>query len=228
MSTRKGRVVYLQDVLDRAAEEAARIIADKNPDLADSSEIAEQVGVGAVIFNDLKRERVKDVEFDWSEVLSFEGETGPYVQYTHARLASILRKAEDAGEGGATPDHGALEDAASILLRVGRYPSVLEQAAAHAEPSEVANYVLALCREINTWYAGHRVLGQEPSLTAARLALIRCCKTLIVSALQILGLSAPRKCRVAFKLPRDPSEDIRCGSDPLVRSSSRMESRRSP
>ncbi|MEZ5975651.1 MAG: arginine--tRNA ligase [Planctomycetota bacterium] len=106
MSTRKGQVVLLEDVLDRAVEEAAKIIAEKNPDLQDAAGIAEQVGVGAVIFNDLKRERLKDIEFVWSEVLSFEGDTGPYVQYTHARLCSILQKA-DAGALAIAPDWSA-------------------------------------------------------------------------------------------------------------------------
>jgi arginyl-tRNA synthetase len=193
MSTRKGRVVYLNDVLDRAVEEAAKVIAEKNPSLADSSEIAEQVGIGAVVFNDLRRERVKDVEFDWKEVLSFEGETGPYAQYTHARLASILRKAEKAGEGQAEPAYAQLEDAAPILLRMGRYSQVLATAAEHAEPSEIASYVLTLCREVNSWYAANRVLGQEPPITAARLKLVRAAKTLIHNALGILGLAAPEE-----------------------------------
>lgn len=193
MSTRKGRVVYLQDVLDRAAQEAGKIISAKNPELAGSGEIAEQVGVGAVVFNDLKRERVKDIEFDWDEVLSFEGETGPYVQYTHARLASILRKAEAAEEGGAEADFGALENASGILLRIGRYPEVLASAADHAEPSEVTSYTLALCREVNSWYVANRVLGQDPGVTAARLALARSAKSLLRNALGILGLSAPEE-----------------------------------
>lgn len=193
MSTRKGRVVFLEDVLDRAVEEAAKIIAEKNPDLANSSHIAEQVGVGAVVFDDLKRERVKDVEFVWEEVLSFEGETGPYVQYTHARLASILRRARDAGEGLGTPDFAALEEAGPILARLGRYPEVLRSAARRAEPSELTGYLLTLCREINGWYAAQRVLGQEASVTAARLALARSSKSVIHNGLEILGLSAPEE-----------------------------------
>ncbi|MDP6539367.1 MAG: arginine--tRNA ligase [Planctomycetota bacterium] len=193
MSTRKGRVVFLEEVLDRARDEALAIIEEKNPDLAGASEIAEQVGVGAVVFNDLKRERIKDIEFEWDEVLSFEGETGPYVQYTHARLASILRRAEAAGEGGADPDWGALEEAAGVLLRIGRFPAVLRSAGAHAEPSEVTTWVLGLCREVNAWYTRHRVLGQEPALTEARLALVRASATAIARGLAILGLTAPRE-----------------------------------
>jgi len=193
MSTRKGRVVFLDEVLDRAVSEARKIIAEKNPELATADAVAEQVGVGAVIFNDLKRERIKDVEFVWEEVLAFEGETGPYVQYTHARLASIERKAAAAGEGSDDPDWSALEDAAQILLRVGRFPDVVRSAAANCEPSEVSSYLLALCRELNTWYGNHRVLGQEAGLTAARLRCITISKTVIANGLRLLGLAAPEE-----------------------------------
>lgn len=188
MSTRKGRVVFLDDVLDDATAEAARVIEEKNPDLADRREIAEMVGVGAVVFNDLKRERVKDVDFRLEEILSFEGDTGPYVQYTHARLASIERKA---GAPEAAPDWAALEAAAPILVALGRYGDVLESAARNAEPSEVTTYVLGLAREVNSWVAKERVLGQAKEVTAARLALVRGARQVIGNALAILGVGAP-------------------------------------
>lgn len=189
MSTRLGRVVFLDDVLDRAVEEAQRIIAEKNPSLASSREIAEAVGIGAVIFNDLKRERVRDIEFVLEDVLSFEGETGPYVQYTHARLGSILRKAAAASEGRAQPDFALLEDAAPVMVRLAQFPDVVRSGAEHAEPSEVSMYLLGLCRELNTWIAANRVLGQEPALTAARLALVRASKTVLANGLRLLGLA---------------------------------------
>jgi arginyl-tRNA synthetase len=196
MSTREGRVVFLEDVLDRAVAEAGRIIAEKNPDLVGeggAAAIAEQVGVGAVVFNDLKRERVKDVEFVWEEVLSFEGETGPYVQYTHARLASILRKALESGEGAAEPDWKLLEDAGPLLLALGRFPTVLQSAAEHAEPSELTAWLLSTSRDVNNWYVGHRVLGQAPPLTAARLHLVRASKAVIANGLRLLGVGTPEE-----------------------------------
>lgn len=191
MSTREGRVVFLENVLDRARDEALRIIREKNPELTSADEVAESVGIGAVVFNDLKRERVKDIEFVWSEVLSFEGDTGPYVQYTHARLASIVRKAAAAGEGDAPPDWAALESAAPLLIALGRYGEVLEGAAAHAEPSEVTTYLLALCRDVNTWIAKERVIGQATGVTAARLALAGAARQVIANGLAILGVAAP-------------------------------------
>ena len=193
MQARKGRVVFLEDVLDRAVQEAARIIAEKNPDLAGAEAVAEAVGVGAVVFNDLKRDRVKDVDFAWEEVVCFEGDTGPYLQYTHARMASILRKAAERGEGGAEPELAALADAGHILVQLGRFPELVRASAAHAEPSEIATHLLALAREVNRWYVDHRVLGQEPPLTAARLVLIRSCKCVLLNGLRLLGVSAPEE-----------------------------------
>ena len=193
MSTRKGRVVFLDEVLDRARDEAAKIIAIKNPELAAAGDVAEAVGIGAVVFNDLKRERTKDIEFVWDEVLSFEGDTGPYVQYTHARLASIARKARAAGDPGleAEPDWAALASAAPVLVALGRYGEVLRGAAQRAEPSEVTGYLLTLCREVNSWVAQERVLGQAPGVTAGRLALVSAARQVVSNGLGILGIVAP-------------------------------------
>jgi arginyl-tRNA synthetase len=191
--------VFLEDVLDRAVDEARRIVLanaeEGKRSIRDPDAVAEQVGVGAVVFNDLKRERVKDVEFVWSEVLAFEGETGPYVQYTHARLASILRKAEESADPAlrAQPDWRALEDAGPLLLRLGRFPEIVKGAAKRAEPSEVTQYLLALSRDLNTWYGTHRVLGQEPALGAARLALVHGCKQVLANGLRLLGVGAPEE-----------------------------------
>ena len=193
LSTRKGQVIFLEDLLDRATLEARRIIAEKNPSLSAADEVAEQVGVGAVVFHDLKKERVKDVVFDWDEVLSFEGETGPYVQYTQARLGSILRKGGDGHTGTPETAWGLLEDAAGILLALGRYADVLRSAAARAEPSELSQYLLQLSREVNSWLVDHRVLADDETLRAARMTLVRGAKIVIGNGLGILGVAAPRE-----------------------------------
>ena len=191
LSTREGNVVFLDELLDRAVTEARRVIAEKNPDLADADAVAETVGIGAVVFADLRRERIKDVVFDWDEILSFEGETGPYVMYTHARLASIQRKAAEADAPEGEGDLSLLEDAAEILLALGRFPDVVRTAARRAEPSEIARYVLDLAREINSWYVKNRVLGVEPELSAARLTLVRGAQIVIKNGLALLGVGAP-------------------------------------
>ena len=193
LSTRKGQVVFLDELLDEVVEEARRIVAEKNPDLPDRARVADAVGIGAVIFNDLKRERVKDVVFDKAEILSFEGETGPYLQYTHARLASILRKSQAdptavPGQPAPLPTYEQLDNAGAILVRLARFPEVVRSAARHAEPSEVSTYLLALARELNSWYVDNRVLGVDPALSAARLELVRGAKSVLGNGLRLLGL----------------------------------------
>jgi len=188
LASRKGEVLVLDELIDEVVAEARAIIAEKNPELASAERVAEQVGIGAIVFNDLKRERIKDVVFDKAEILAFEGETGPYVQYTHARLASILHKAPR--EHGA-PDWKLLEDAAPILLALGRFPAVVATAAEHAEPSELAQYLLALCRAISTWLVDHRVLSEEPELRATRLALVTGARTVLQNGLGLLRVAAP-------------------------------------
>jgi arginyl-tRNA synthetase len=183
-------VVFLGELLDAAVEKTRQVIAEKNPDLPNKDAVAEAVGCGAVVFNDLKKERVKDAVFAWDDVLALDGDTGPYVQYTHARLCSILRKAAVAD---ATPDFDLLEDSGALLLTLGRFPAVVGSAARRAEPSEVAQYVLGLCREMNSWYVNHRVLGQDEALSAARLTLVRAVKIVIGNGLDLLGLAAPEE-----------------------------------
>lgn len=193
LASRKGAVLVLDELLDEVVEEAFKVVSEKNPGLDESvrRQVAEQIGIGAIVFNDLKRERIKDVEFDKAQILSFEGETGPYVQYTHARLASILRKAAEAGEGAATPDMAALADAGPVLLALARYGTAVRTAAERCEPSLLAQYLLSLCRDLNAWYANSRVLGQDPAVTAARLKLVRASKSVIGLGLRQLGVAPP-------------------------------------
>jgi arginyl-tRNA synthetase len=193
LASRKGAVLVLDDLLDEVVEEALRVVKEKNPEGANLAEIAEQVGIGAIVFNDLKRERIKDVLFDKQEILSFEGDTGPYLQYTHARLASILRKAEAAGEGRTAADWSGLGEASGVLIALARYPDVLRSAAKNCEPSELSQYLIQLAHELNNWYVGSRVLGQEAGVTAARLALVRASKSVMGNGLSTLGMSAPEQ-----------------------------------
>jgi arginyl-tRNA synthetase len=193
LASRKGAVLVLDELLDEVVEEALRVVVEKNPDGTNLAEIAEQVGIGAIVFNDLKRERIKDVLFDKQEILSFEGDTGPYLQYTHARLASILRKAEAACEGRAAPDWNGLREAGGVLIALARYPDVVRSAAKNCEPSEVSQYLIQLAHELNNWYVGSRVLGQELGITASRLALVRASKSVIGNGLRVLGMAAPEQ-----------------------------------
>lgn len=186
--TRGGQVVLLHEVLDQAVQLAAETVREKNPHLEESelNEIAEAVGMGAVIFSDMKAARRKDVNFDLDKILSFDGETGPYLQYTHVRFASILRKAQDQGM---TPGDGSglIEDEEIALLkRILRYPETIDKAARSAEPSQLSQYMLDLASEFNSYYARHRVISDDASLSSHRLALIEALKRTLGSGLSRL------------------------------------------
>src|SRR3989337_2985553 len=155
MSTRKGKVVLLEDLLMEAVERIKKIIEEKNPSLENKEVVANDVGIGAVIFSDLSAKRNKDVVFDWDEALNFEGETGPYVQYTHARLCSILRKY---GRHVTADIHFELlkEDETIILIKnLWRFPSVILKAAELYEPSLISNYLIDVCGNLNRCYYVH-------------------------------------------------------------------------
>ena len=193
MSTRQGNVILLEDVLDKAIELTRAIIEEKNPDLEDRETVAREVGVGAVVFADLSSRRNKNIEFDWDEVLNFNGETGPYVQYTYARFCSVLRK-----YGKEVPsdiDVSLLkEDAEHVLIKIlERLPEEIHAAAAAYEPSMIANYLLELCTEANRFYNSYRVLGNDVALTRARVALVYCTTMALRKGLYLLGMKAPER-----------------------------------
>ncbi len=191
MSTRKGTVIFLEDVLDEAARKAEQVIAERNPDLEDRERTARLVGVGAIVFADLARRRIRDYEFDWDEILNFDGETGPYVQYTHARLCSILRKAErDLPAGFDAAELTTAEEQACVRT-LEKYPEVLRRATAECEPSYVTSYVVELATVGNAFYQKHRVIDDaEPARTDARLVLVDALRQTLRNGLEILGIHA--------------------------------------
>lgn len=190
MSTRAGNVIILNDVLESAVERVRELIQQKNPDLPNAGVIAEQVGIGAVIFNDLKLDRRRDVVFRWDDVLNFDGETGPYCQYTHARLASIVKKSGITPS--ATVDFTQLDGAAPVLLAVGRFPSAVALAAARLEPHLVAEAAFSIAQAANGFYRDHRVIDAgDAEVTKARLAVVEAARRTLAAALGLLGISAP-------------------------------------
>jgi arginyl-tRNA synthetase len=194
--TRTGNVLRLREVLEEAADAIRAKIEEKNPDLPGKETVARQVGVGAVVFADLSVQRGKDVEFDWDRMLSFEGDTGPYVQYAHARTASILRRAP-ADLPAADPRLLLLAEEAEVLKLLADFPDRIEKAVEEAEPYHVAAYLLDLCRAFSGWYdLGNRdpalkVLCEDRAVAAARLALLRAVEAALARGLFLLGLEAP-------------------------------------
>ncbi len=194
LSTREGNVIFLEEVLEKSKQLVRDIIREKNPDLEDADEVAHQVGVGAVVFNDLKSRRIKDVSFDWNELLNFDGRTGPYLQYTHARICSILRKhGEDVR---ADVDFTRLGEKAerALVTRVASFSQRIRNAARDYEPSLISEYLLDLAEEFNSYYANHRILlDDDADLRAARVLLADVVRMVLRNGLKLLGLQAPER-----------------------------------
>lgn len=193
MSTREGKVILLEDLLEESCKIARKIMEGKNPDLENKAEVANDVGIGAIIFSELSTKRVKDVLFDWDEVLNFDGETGPYVQYTHARLCSVLRKY---GENVTCDiDYDLLKEDDELILvkRLEAFPLLILRAANYYEPSILSRYLLDLCSTFNRYYQRHRILVDDAELKKARILLIDSIRQVIKNGLRILGLKSPER-----------------------------------
>jgi arginyl-tRNA synthetase len=191
LSTRRGKIVYLEDVLTKAITEANRIIEEKNPNLPNRDEVARSVGVGAVIFNDLKTYRVHDVDFRYEDVLNFDGETGPYVQYTHARACSVLRKAGLTEANISWQDSGTLSDTEwGLVVSLSLANEALNRAVDEYDPSIVARYILQLSAAFNRFYHHNPILQADEATRAQRLALTVAARNVLASALYLIGLDA--------------------------------------
>lgn len=189
-ATRGGNAIFLDEVLDEAVANVRKIIAEKNPDLAGRDEIAEQIGVSAIVFNDLKNSRSTDVKFDWDAMLNFEGETGPYVQYAVARLSGILRNA-NATTPPTSFDAALLADAEKVLLSMLEFGPTLQRASQENEPSLVTRLMIQVAGEIHAWLREHRVIDAEAKLRDARLALVFAARQLLKDGLSLLGVASP-------------------------------------
>ena len=201
--TRGGKVMLLREVLEEAVERARAVIAEKNPDITgdEREQIAQAVGVGAVVFNDLKNGRTGDVKFKFEEALRFDGETGPYLQFAHARLCSIERKFAEAHPTAPAADWTKLTQVGekSVLLAIARLRMALEKAVESDEPSALATGLLSLAGEVASWLtAGNhdhdaRVLCADAGVSATRLALVRAARASLGEGLRLMGLKAPSR-----------------------------------
>ena len=192
LSTRHGHVIYLEDLLNRSIEKARAIIDEKSPNLDDKDGVARKVGIGAVVFFALSAGRIKDIDFWWDRALNFEGETGPYVQYTYARCCSVLGKAPanlpDA-------DYSTLDDAEAqdIVRLLEQFPKLVKEAAQRNEPSLITRYTVDLAQAYNKFYYEHRILDCEPATSAARIAITKAVRNVIGTGLTLIGVEPTEK-----------------------------------
>ena len=200
MSTRSGRVVFLEDVLNKAVEKTREIISEKNP-AADADfidEVAKQVGIGAVIFQELSNNKIKDYVFKWDKVLNFDGETGPYVQYTHARGASVLRKAGNAIVSKAEKldiDFKYLnsDSAYELVKLIYAFPGIIVEAGEKFEPSIITRHVVNMAQGFNRFYHDEHILTDNEDEKTAKIALTIAAKNAIKRGLALLGMQAPER-----------------------------------
>ncbi len=192
LSTREGHIVYLEDLLNTSIQKSLDIINEKTPDLENKEEIARQIGVGAVVYFMLYNNRIKDTDFSWDRALSFDGETGPYAQYTYARSSSVLRKA---GTIDAQPDYRALSDpqAQDVVRLLEQFPALVHEAADRNEPSMITRYTAELSKAFNRFYYDIRILDDDAAVRKARVELTEAARQTLGNALGLIGVAAPER-----------------------------------
>ena len=193
LSTRKGRVVFLEDVLDKAIDNTLKIIEERNPDLENKNEVAKQVGIGAILFQELFNQRIKDYVFNWDRTLSFEGETGPYVQYTHARANSLLKKGNFNIDDEVDFKLLNSEDEINIARLIYDFPHIILDACDKNEPYMITRHIVELAKAFNKFYNSTQIIIENEEMKKARLALVYVSKTVIKTGLGLLGIEAPNK-----------------------------------
>lgn len=193
LSTRKGEVVFLEDVLNKAVLKAKEVIDEKNPNLEDKDEVAKKVGIGSIVFTYLKNSREKDIVFNWNEMLSFDGETGPYVQYTYARAKSILRKF---GEISSEIDYSKLtsEEEFELVKKLQGFNEAILNAIDKLEPFIVTRYAIDVAKAFNKFYNSCNIINTEDiGLKNARMMLVKASSVVIKNALNLLGIKTVEK-----------------------------------
>lgn len=194
-SRKGGQLLTLEEILNEAIDKSQKIIEEKNPGLENKEEVAKMVGVGAIIFNDLSNNRIKDEIFDWNQLLNFNGETGPYMQYTYVRTQSILRNAGVSNIDEKDIDFSKLLDseAIDVVKRLSEYTDIVINATNKNEPSIIARYLIDLAHSFSRFYNEHQIICADEETKKARLALTKCVGTTIKSGLALLGISTPEK-----------------------------------
>ena len=190
MSTRKGQTVYLKDILTQSIERVKNIIEERRPQLKNKTEIAKQVGIGALVFNDLMNDRVKDVDFDWKKILDFEGRSGPFIQYTHVRCLSLLKKSKFPPKGNNFSGSLSNKEEEKLVWRLLCFEEAVLQAFHHFKPHILARYLLDLSHDFNCFYTSQKILGTEKEKDL--LLLVEGTRRILRKGLEILNIPAPK------------------------------------
>ncbi|MCX6815856.1 MAG: arginine--tRNA ligase [Candidatus Aenigmarchaeota archaeon] len=188
MSTRAGRIIFLDDLINETVNEAEKTIEEKNPRLKNKKAVAEMVGLAAIKYNDLSRDRIKDIVFDWKEALSFEGDTGPYLQYTCVRAASILRKSKKKPK---IKSFTLDKNEADLIKILSKFPVVVQTAARDYKPHYIANYLNGLASKFNEYYHNTKIISSNHE--SQRLAIVFSVLTVMKTGLNLLGIDVPEK-----------------------------------
>ena len=193
IGSRKGNAITLEEIFGEAIEKSLNVINEKNPSLENKEEVAKMVGVGAIIFNDLANNRIKDEIFDWKQILNFSGETGPYMQYTYVRTQSILRNAENLDLKNI--DYSKLLDneAIEVIKNLKEFPNVVVSSANKNEPSLISRHLIEIAKSFSRFYNEHQIICDDKDTQNARLALTKAVGIAIKNGLNILGIETPEQ-----------------------------------
>ena len=194
MSTREGTVVKVEELLKESIERAEKIILEKNPNLENKDEIAKKVGIGAVVFNDLSSSRIKDEIFDWNTILNFQGETGPYIQYTYVRTKSVLEKIEKLPKLEELDFENITDEYSQEILKLlYKFEDTLAEVTNKNEPSILAHYLIDLAKAYSAFYNNNRVIGEEEKIQNARVYLSLATSKVLKKGSELLGLQMPER-----------------------------------
>lgn len=194
MSTREGNIIKLEELLEEAIQRAEKIIEEKNPDLEDKKEVAKKVGIGAVIFNDLANSRIKDEIFDWNQILNFQGETGPYIQYTYVRTKSVLEKAGYLPKVEEVKEEKLLDEySQNVVKLIYSFEDILTQVTTKEEPSILARYLIDLAKAFSSFYNENKIIVEDKALQDARVYLTACVGKVLKTGVGLLGMEMPDK-----------------------------------
>lgn len=192
MSTREGNIIKLEELLEEAIARAKKIIEEKNPDLENKEEVARKVGIGAVIYNDLANSRVKDEIFDWNQILNFQGETGPYIQYTYVRTKSVLEKVGYLPQIEDIKEEKLLDETSQNIIKLlASFEDVLKQVTNKDEPSILSRYLMDLAKAFSAFYNENKIMIEEKELQDARVYLTYSVGEILKTGSSLLGIQMP-------------------------------------